>query len=937
MMGDSDLITSASQAVQAANNKDEKQKIFDQLLNDLKKSNRGILSEEIQSQLAEISNINGLVFEQISNETVIDKITEQPDPTSVLAQDVFQLRTTLSKTLFIDVDAEDYSVYVPTETQPLAPVSIDIRPIQAYKPRTLIYKDTAIIPSENDLVSDQWGADEILYDSDMFNDINQAQISDFETYLLDKAVDIKDSLPNVNYISQLNKDTNPFNVHNTLCLDFGQRAYYDLIADRTNQSFQNRRQAVQFDNVVVDGIERMARISLRLHPFDNHILNLVPLNLIQDQPIAGVIRDYQLVAADGFVATPKVRLDKDVTVVADVHSQVLARLCELSPFLYRTRILDSLTQFNPLWKVNVFSSSIENAKDSIYKMAEISFTVADSVTSALATVNVASAQQTLIVLLNSCVFRIEIDPVGSQSNFGAAISAAIMLVLFPTDEETMPTNVFDNLCNLVYNELIAWTIDRPTFTKRTGQTNAFEANVNVGGGNMNRDILAYIRFVLLRRPWMVYQRTHDETYAADILLPNIDEANINDQTYIAVNSLFSGLIQAAQRNPNPGRQITANSFRKLLKSMKDVCSNKLMPIVRLIKYNIERMARIFRWFPYSADLANRIPQFRDERLRVKVPISGVLSIMLGINKAPESFDWFNILKFADSIRLKNYAERESVETIMSKAIIRNEIKPSRSKKDYIIQNLKPPTNVIAAIPKMPSATLTSILSDRILVNQIRLTQSFQITNRIIDAIKIAFENVPTAEHGIAKGALLLPYPKPFNRSSAYVRKDNVIHNPPADVQRFNISDLLEGRFYQGLIGQVQHMAPFVINGPLQVRNLDIAAIESVTSGYLTMSSPYDACIRPEDLRHNKIVSPPVVDHYSDSSIQRPNTQFEQLLSKTSVFIIDAQKLTVQQDSTTYTFQYRDIQLNTSVVDKLEFTSVKTPDITLFNGLLVFED
>ncbi|ASV45168.1 core capsid protein VP2 [Rotavirus B] len=937
MMGDLDLITSASQAIQATNDKNDKQKIFDQLVNDLKRLSKGVLQPDVQSQLLDLSNINGLVFNVEVQEDVVNTINDQPDPTSIFTQDVFQLRTTLSKTLFIDVDAEEYSVYVPLEVQNISPVVIDIRPIQTYKPKTLMYKDTAIIPSNNDLVSDQWGADEILYDSHMFNDINIGQIEDFETYLLEKAVEIKDSLPNINHISQLSKDTNPFNVHNTLCLDFGQKEYYNLISDRTNQSFVGRRQAVQFDNVVVDGIERTARISLRLHPFDNQMLNLIPLNLIHEQPIIDVIREYQLVAADGFVATPKIRLDKDVTIIADARSPVLARLCELSPYLHRTRILDSMTQFSPLWKVNVFSSSIENAKDSIYKMAEISFTVADSVTSALSTVNVASAQQTLTVLLNSCIFRLEIDPTGSQSNFGAAISAAIMLVLFPTDEETMPTNVFDNLCNLVYNELIAWTVDRPTFVKRTGQTNAFEANVNIGGGNMNRDILAYIRFILLRRPWILYQRTYDEAYAADIFIPNIDEANINDQAYVAVNSLFSGLIQAAQRNPNPGRQISANSFRKLLKSMKDVCSNKLMPIVRLIRYNIERMARVYRWFPYSADFANRIPHFRDERLRVKVPISGVLSIMLGINKAPEAFDWYNILKFADSIRLKNYAEMESIEIIMSKAIIRNDIKPSRSKKDYIIQNLKPPTNVVAAIAKMPSATLTSILSDRILVNGVRLTQSFGVINRVIDAIRVAFENVPTAEHGIAKGALLLPYPRPFNRSSAYVRKDNVIYNAPTEVQRFNISDLLEGRFYQGLIGQVQRMFPFVINGPLQVRNLDVTAIESVTSGYLTMSSPYDACVRPEDLRHNKIVSPPTVDHYSDSNIQRPNTQFEQLLSKTSVFIIDAPKIAVQQDSTVYAFQYRDIQINTSVVDKLEFTSVKPPDVTLFNGLLVFED
>lgn len=80
--------------------------------------------------------------------------------------------------------------------------------------------------------------------------------------------------------------------------------------------------------------------------------------------------------------------------------------------------------------------------------------------------------------------------------------------------------------HLVFNELIAWTVDRPTFVKRTGMTNAFEANVNIGGGNMTRDITAYMRFVLLRRPWAVFQRTYDDQYAADIMIPNIDEANV---------------------------------------------------------------------------------------------------------------------------------------------------------------------------------------------------------------------------------------------------------------------------------------------------------------------------------------------------------------------------------------------------------------------------
>lgn len=882
-----------------------------------------------------MTEINGLNFNY--EKTVRQELLEQPDPTSVLSQEVFQIRTILSKTLFVDVEAEDYSVYIPDDVSNLTPVQIDTRPIQTYQPKALMYKDTAILPSNRNEVSDQYGADEILFDSHMFNDISQAQIRDFETYILDKAVQIQSSLPNLDFVSSLEKEANPFDVHNTLCLSFGQREYYNIIADRTNQSFQQRRQSVQFDNVVVDGVARRARVSLRLHPFDSQLLDIVRFNTIQDQSLADTLAEYQLVAADGFVATPKFRTDRDARLIADVRSRVMARLCELSPFFHRTRILSSMTDFNPLWKVNVFSSSIDNAKDAIYRMAEISFTVADATTSALSSVNIASAQQTLLVLLNMSLFRFEIEPVGSQSNFGAAVSAALMLVVFPTDEDSMSNVTFDNLCNLVFNELIAWTVDRPTFVKRTGMTNAFEANVNIGGGNMTRDITAYMRFVLLRRPWAVFQRTYDDQYAADIMIPNIDEANVNDQSYVAVNNLFSGLIQAAQRNPNPGRQIAANSFRKLLKSMKDSCCNRIMPLIRLLKYNIERIARIYRFFPYTADLVQRIPAFRDERIRVKVPVSGMLSIALGINKAPDVFDWYNLLKFADVVRTKNFAERQSLEGIMVQALIRNDINPARSKKEYIQQNIKPATNVVASLVKIPSATFTTILSDRMLNNEIRRTQSYVVINRIRDAVRAAFEHVPTAEHGIAKGALLLPYPQNFQRSSVYVRKDNILYNAPVGVDRFNLDDLLNGRFYQGMVNRIQNMAPFVIAGPLQVKASDASAIDSVTSAYLTMSSPYDACVKPEDLRHNRIVHPPVVDFFSDSSITRPNTQFEQLMSKTSVFIIDAPKLIVQSDATVYNFDYRDIQLTTSVVDKLEFTSVKTPDVTLFNGMLVFED
>ncbi|APU94731.1 coreprotein [Rotavirus B] len=926
---------SAKTNIHGVDSKTEKQTIFDQLVSDIKSQNDGQIPDEVLPDLLQLAEINGLKFEYKLKEKL--SVMDRPDPTSVLSQDVFQIRTILSKTLFVDVENEDYSVYIPNETTKLTPVSIDARPIQTYHPKALMYKDTAILPSNRDEISDRYGTDEILFDSHMFNDISQAQIRDFDTYILDKSIQIQNTLPNLEFISSLEKEVNPFNIHNTLCLNFGQKEYYNIIADRTNLSFQQRRHSVQFDNVVVDGVARTARVSLRLHPFDSQLLDIVRFNVIQDQPLADTLMEYQLVAADGFVATPKFRVDRDARLIADVRSPVMARLCELSPFFHRTRILSSMTDFTPLWKVNVFSSSIDNAKDAIYRMAEISFTVADATTSALASVNVASAQQTLLTLLNLSLFRFEIDPTGSQSNFGSAVSAALMLIVFPIDEQSMSNITFDNLCNLVFNELIAWTVDRLIFFKRTGMTNAFEANVNIGGGNMTRDIIAYMRFVLLRRPWAVFQRAYDDRYVSDIMVPNIDEANVNDQCYVAINNLFNGLIQAAQRNPNPGRQIAATSFRKLLKSMKDSCCNRMIPLIRLLKYNIERIARVYRFFPYTADLVHIIPAFRDERLRVKVPVSGMLSIALGINKAPDSFDWYNLLKFADVIRTKNFAERRSLESIMVHALIRNDVNPARSKKDYIQQNIKPATNVVASLSKLPSATFTTILADRMLNNEIRRTQSYVVTNRIRDAVRAAFEHVPTAEHGIAKGALLLPYPQNFQRSSVYVRKDNILYDSPVGVDRFNLSDLLDGRFYQGLINRVQNMAPFVISGPLQVKPSDASAIESVTSAYLTMSSPYDACVRPEDLRHNRVVHPPTVDYFSDASITRPNTQFEQLMSKTSVFVIDAPRLIVQNDATVYTFDYKDIQLTTSVVDKLEFTSVKTPDVTLFNGMLVYED
>nr|AXF38731.1 MAG: viral structural protein 2 core protein [Ruddy turnstone rotavirus] len=860
----------------------------------------------------------------------------ESDKDSQLTKDILTIREIASKILFVDAESETYSVYVPTSTQKVETVTIEFKPLQTYVNQAKMIKESVIFLSDRDNVSDQVGPEQVLFDSSFFSDIKNEDVRYFENYLLEKSMQIKNSMPNINCISSIEKETNPLNIQNTICTSFGQNEYYNLVMDRTNRSYEMRRQAVQFDNVTIDGVQRTITMSMRLHPLDDQILSAVPMNELQTQPLSDVLTRYQLVAADGYATSPKSRVDRDQRLLADVRSQVLSRICELSPYVYRARILSSLNMMTNLWKVNVFSESIENAKDSIYRSAEISFTVADSTTSALSTINVASAQQALFILLNSSIFRLEIDLVGNQSSFGAAISAAMTLIIFPTNAETMSNHVFDDLCNVVYNELIAWAVDRPTFVKRTGATNAFEHHVNQGGGNMNRDIIAFMRYVLLRRPWNVYQRSNNPDYNCDIMLPNIDEANVNDQAYMSINSLLNGISTAAQRNANPGRQMTANSFRKLIKSMKDMCANNMMPLVRLMRYNVERVARIFEWFPYTADIQQLNAAMRDERLRVKLPISGVLSILMGINKAPDHFDWHALLEFADKVRKMNYAEMTAVEDVASYVILKNDGNRSVSKKDTFLSKIKPPTTTITAITKIPSATLTTILSDRMLVNSIRNSRSYTLLTRLMQVVQAAFDNVPTAQHGMAKGALLLPYPKNFGRSSVYVRRDNIIFNPPQGVNTYRISDLLFGRFYQGMIGQIQNMQPVMITGPIKVRTSDPAAIESITSAYLTMSAPYDAYINPTDLKHNKVVEPREVDYFTDNKPTRPHQQFEQMMSKTSVFVLDARRLIVQSNATNYRFNYHDIMITDTVTDKIEFSAVQPPDVTLFNGLLVYE-
>nr|AHZ32878.1 core capsid protein VP2 [Rotavirus G] len=865
-----------------------------------------------------------------------DSILGNSDPDSKLTKDILTIRQINSKILFVDTENDTYSVYIPEQTTTLKPIEIEFKPIQDYKPIADLRMEKMIFLSNRDQVSDQEGPEEVLYTSDFFKDIKNEDIKYFRNYFLEKAMMLRKQMPNVNYMSGLNKETNPLNIQNTICTSFDQMKYYNIVVDRTNRAFDNRRRDVEFDNVTIDGVNRRATVSLRLHPVDDQILAAVDMNTYETQNLADVMSRYQMIAADGYAVTPKIRVDRDHTVIADVRSRVLARICVLSPYVYRSRILNSVSMVNRLWRTNVFSESIENAKDAIYRSAEIQFTVADATTSALSTINVASAQQTLSAILNMTIFRMDIELTGNQSSFGAAISAAIALIILPTDDGMMSGMVFDDLCNLVFNELIAWATERPTFVKRTGATNAFEAHVNLGGGNLNRDIINYMRYVLLRRPWAIFQRTQTVDYQTDIMLPNIDPVNINDQAYMAMNSLLSGISAAAQRNPNPGRQIAANSFRKLIKSMKDMCSNNIMPLIRLIQFNVERVARIMEFLPYSADIGQLNQNMRDERLRVKIPVSGFLSIIMGINKAPDNFDWGAMLAFADEVRRVNYAEREAIENVTTYVVLKNDGNRSVSKKDTFLERVETPTETIKAITKIPSASLTTILSDRLLVNEIRNTRTYALINRLIDILKTAFDNVPTSHHGVGKGALLFPYPRRFGRSSVYVRKDNIIFNRPQGVNRYNVDDLLHGRFYQGLMGQVQNMQPVFIDGPMKLRTSDPTAIESITSAYLTMSAPYDAYIHPMDLKHNKVIEPREVDFFVDDKPTKPHEQFEEMMSKTSVFILDAQRLIVQSGATNYNFNYHDMLITDKVVDKLQFSTVLPPDVTLFNGVLVYE-
>nr|WBV74309.1 VP2 [Bat RVJ-like rotavirus BtSY2] len=867
---------------------------------------------------------------------LIDKIIKLTgkENSNAYSNDVLNIRTILSKTLFVDVDSETYSVYVPELYDfSTKPIDINFKTLDTFTPTTSIIGKRTIIPSRNPQLSDIYGPTDLLYSSSIFSDITDVSIANLQMYMMEKALELKLKLPNLPYLSKIEKETNPMNPQNTVTVSFEQDKYYDFIMDRTDRSLDARRNAIQFDNVVVDAQRRNITFPVRFHPIDMQLIRLAHDNAIRTQNLVVVMQEYAMMAADGYVVTPKSRIDRDQRLIYSRRSAVLDRLCELSGLVYRTRILHSMRIMTTLWKTNVFYTSLEDEITRIYAAAEISMVSIDATVSALSTINIGVAKQTLDILLNMSFFRCELELVGAQSSFGSALSAAIFLILLPTDPDHMEEDVFDNLCNLVFNELIAWPSDLPTFVRRNGATNAFRIYVNAG---VNREISAYMRFVLLRRPWLPLVQSPNRFRQCHVLIPNVDTANINDQSYVMLNGLLNGIINASRRNPNPGRTINANSFRKLLKNLRDVCVGRLMPVIRLLRYNIERVARAFQFLPYSADLFDINQELRDERLRIRLPISGALSLVMGVTKAPDAFDWSSILKFADNVRKLDYAEAVAVEDAAVVAILKNDMDRSLSKKEILIKSIEPPTPTVAAIAKIPSATLTSIFSDRQLINLIRGTDSYLMITRIMAILNAAFNNIPTSHHGIGKGALLNPIPAPFGRSSQYVRRDNIIFQRPPDVQVFTMQQLMGGQYFQGLIAQIRARRPVFIEGPIQLRVSHAGDLEQITTAYLTMNSPYDSFINPKDLQQQRMLEPREVDLYIDDEISNPNDEFENVMSRTSVYVLDAQRLIVPVQAQMLNFQYHDVMITSDVVPYLTFTVSQPPDLQLFNGLLVYE-
>ncbi|AKA63274.1 VP2 [Rotavirus I] len=849
-------------------------------------------------------------------------------------QNVINIRDILSKTLFVDTDADDYAIYLPSEVpESIKPIQIDVIPINMFETFANMRKINTINISNNDLVSDTYGPAEVLYDSIFFSDMDLEKYGNIEKYFLYKASNVSRKLPNVNYMTECTKIPNPYNNDNTITTMFGQGTYYDMLMDRTDKSLTGRRTDAQYDDISVDAINRQISISLRIHPVDDQLLNIAINNCIQTQPLQPVLNEYIMIAADGYVASPKKRYDRNTLTISNVFSPVFNRLCVLSGTTYRARTLQSMTFMSRLWKTNVFKTSLEDDIAKMYAGAEISMTTIDGTTASLATINISAAEQALIGILNASFFRFDFNLTGPQNSLGAAISALIALIVLPIDQDTMDNDTYDMLCNTVFNEMMANAMNLPAFVRRAGDENAFRRYVN---GPIPREASAFIRFILLRRGWLLFQRSDDRTIHCDILVPNCDTQNVNDQPYVLLSDFFAAILESSRRNPNPGKNTSANSFRRLIRGLRDIVCNKIMPAMRLIRYNVERIARIQSMLPYSADLALVNPSLRDERLRANIPLSGFLSLLMGISKAPDAFDWTTVLTFCDSMRKLNYAETISVEEALTVAISSHDIDKSVSKKDIIKDVLHPPTSAVAAITKVPSASLSALLSDTVLINLVKNSKPFRKITDIVKVLKAAFQHSPTASYGVVKGALLMSSPQNFRRSSQYVKRDNVIHNVVDGIQKFKAEDLVKGNHFPGLINSIKNGDDIYIEGPLPVRTSHSSEVATASFAFLTMNSPYDAFIDPTDLQHQRLIKIRAVDHFSDSSIDMIPSKFDNLLAKTSVFVHDAQSLMVQSKSTVRRFNYHESLLHIDIANLINFSVALPTELQLFDGTLVYD-
>nr|AYH64822.1 VP2 [Rotavirus I] len=863
----------------------------------------------------------------------IKRDVEHVDVNSYI-QNVVTIRDILSKTLFVDTDNEQYAIYLPSEVPTnIKPLQVEVIPINSYKPFAEITKMNTINMSDNEMVSDTLGPADILYDSKFFNDLDLEKFQTVDKYFLFKATQVAERLPNVNYMTECPKMPNPYNPDNTVTIMFGQDKYYDMLLDRTDKSLNARRTDAQYDDISVNAVTREIQVSMRMHPVDEQFLNVASNNCLLVEPLQPLLNEYMLIAADGYVANPKKRYDRSTVTIQNVISPVFNRLCVLSGTTYRARILQSMTLMSRLWKTNVFKTSLEDDISKLYATAEISMTTIDGTTASLATINIASAEQALVGILNASFFRFDINLTGPQNSLGAAVSAMVALVVLPTDQDTMEDDVFNMLCNTVYNELMANAMNLPSFVRRVGDENAFRRYVN---GPIPREAAAFLRFVLLRRQWLLFQRTDNADQHCDIRVPNCDTHNVNDQPYILVSDFFSAILDASRRNPNPGKNTSANSFRRLVRGLRDIVCNKMIPLMRLVRYNVERIARVQKMLPYSADLVATNPTLRDERLRANLPLSGFLALLMGISKAPDAFDWTTVLTACDSFRKLNYAESESVESAMTVAISSHDIDKSVSKKDILKEVLKPPTSAVSSILNVPSASLSALLADTRLIQLTKASRSFVKITEITKILKAAFQHSPTANYGVVKGALLTSQPRPFRRSSRYVRRDNVIHNKVQGIQSFKVEDLSKGNYFPGLIQSVKNGDDIFIEGPLPVRTSHSAEVATASFAFLTMNSPYDAFVDPTDLRHQRLTKIRPVDHFSDASIDLIPSKFDNLLARTSVFVYDAQNLMVQSKSVKKKFNYHESLIHVDVSSLLDYSVALPAELQLFDGTLVYD-